>query len=589
LINNTSNSNTYGIYLLDPLNIILTNNTLKENSEYDIYFYIWTNSDTRCNNIMENNTVSGDTPIKFFNSTVNLQNEILSELILCNADNSNINNVTIIGSDSKKNNAILVLRTDNSNFTNINSSNNYYGIYLRYSSKNTLANNIVSSNKYSGLYTPYSNNNIITNNTANSNNVGISTGWSSHNNLITNNTANSNDNTGISIGEYSTNNTLTFNTANNNSRGLRLDIDSVNNTLMHNTFCFNFNRGYIYMYNYPTDIDNAGYDNIGNNNTCKTTHNWNDSGSERCEHYCSNKPFQPFINAKWELPDDDQYVVGTRIYFNDSEKTITKCTVACDYNDVLDMASVEAYVYYPNNALREHEFLQKVESNLSKCWQTIPDNLTCAIFEGRLTLTALDPFGDYTVLVKVNDTDGIFRNMSNTFEYIDICGNDADGDSVGEYCDNCPSTYNPLQNDIDVDGLGNACDNCINISNPSQIDSDNDRIGDACDKDMDNDEIIDREDNCPKVNNSNQSDADGDGVGDACDNCKYINNSDQGDLDHDDWGNVCDNCQKVYNTDQNDSDSDGLGDLCEEPPKIWSASSSGLEKKCILHWTGCLC
>jgi len=50
---------------------------------------------------------------------VNLQDEVLSELILCNAYNSNIENVTIEGSATKKNNGLLVIRTDHSNFTNI--------------------------------------------------------------------------------------------------------------------------------------------------------------------------------------------------------------------------------------------------------------------------------------------------------------------------------------------------------------------------------------------------------------------------------------------------------------------------------------
>ena len=95
---------------------------------YDIYFYA--GSDTQCNNIMENNTGSGDRPIKFFNSQVDLQNEVLSELILCNADNTNIDNVTIIGSETLNNSAIIVLFTENSNFTNINSSNNNRAIRI---------------------------------------------------------------------------------------------------------------------------------------------------------------------------------------------------------------------------------------------------------------------------------------------------------------------------------------------------------------------------------------------------------------------------------------------------------------------------
>jgi len=128
LTNNTANNNTrYGIRLHSSSNNTLKNNIVKENNKADIM--IEKDSDT-CNNIIENNTGSGDGPIKFFNSHVFLQNEILSELILCDADNSNVNNVTIAGSESFKNNGMFVFQTNDSNFTNINSSNNNYGILL---------------------------------------------------------------------------------------------------------------------------------------------------------------------------------------------------------------------------------------------------------------------------------------------------------------------------------------------------------------------------------------------------------------------------------------------------------------------------
>jgi hypothetical protein len=35
---------------------------------------------------------------------------------------------------------------------------------------------------------------------------------------------------------------------------------------------------------------------------------------------------------------------------------------------------------------------------------------------------------------------------------------DADGDGIGDVCDNCPDVKNPLQKDKDNDGVGDACE-----------------------------------------------------------------------------------------------------------------------------------
>ena len=181
----------------------------------------------------------------------------------------------------------------------------------------------------------------------------------------------------------------------------------------------------------------------------------------------------------------------------------------------------------------------------------------------------------------------------------DTPGNEADSDEDNA-CgldDNCQDFSNISQADADGDGIGDACDDCTDADDDgwgaagtdlfgcTEAEVDCDDLGeDGEDPDFDN---ICVDDNCPLTFNADQSDADSDGPGDVCDTCT--------DADADGWGrealdqstcpspgddcndlianssdpdgdNVCggfDNCPTVANPDQSNADVDGAGDSCD--------------------------
>ncbi|WP_421846200.1 thrombospondin type 3 repeat-containing protein [Marinobacter sp.] len=134
----------------------------------------------------------------------------------------------------------------------------------------------------------------------------------------------------------------------------------------------------------------------------------------------------------------------------------------------------------------------------------------------------------------------------------DACDTDTDGDTVADKADDGDGTFSVIDS---ADGG----DNCPLVANVSQEDADGDGVGDACENDGESDGIPDGADNCPAIANPGQEDLDGDGIGDVCDSDvdgDGINNEDA-------LGQSLDNCPRVANSDQSDTDGDGIGDACD--------------------------
>jgi hypothetical protein len=61
------------------------------------------------------------------------------------------------------------------------------------------------------------------------------------------------------------------------------------------------------------------------------------------------------------------------------------------------------------------------------------------------------------------------------------CGEDTDGNNIGDACESAGTTTTTILPDTDGDGIPDPSDNCPQTPNPGQADGDGDGVGDACD------------------------------------------------------------------------------------------------------------
>ncbi|MEW6036540.1 MAG: NosD domain-containing protein, partial [Candidatus Micrarchaeota archaeon] len=191
LITNNSafNASNYGMsFTSASFNQTVINNTLRESGIYDFFIVV---SNAGCAHTVQNNTGSGYRPIMYANTSVSWSDLEASEVFLCDADNSVLQNVSANGSDTLRNNAFFMFRTDNSLVNGSDSSDNYYSFYLDSSSNNSLANSRASNSSQGyGYYILNSANNTLRDNSANYSAYGFYLYSNSNDNLLSNNTAN---------------------------------------------------------------------------------------------------------------------------------------------------------------------------------------------------------------------------------------------------------------------------------------------------------------------------------------------------------------------------------------------------------------
>ncbi|MFC1691821.1 NosD domain-containing protein, partial [Nanoarchaeota archaeon] len=260
ITNIDTDSGTHGIYIDQAETVNIYHSSLLDNSLYDLY--LTAQSDDECSHTITNVTGTGTNPIVFFNSNLTLAhwNDNASEIILCNADDSVINNVTI-NHGATENNMILLLRTDNTNISNVVLSNFLYGLYLSTSNNTRLTDSSSTSNARSGIYISDSNYSIVTGSSFNSNTgEGIWLASASNDLVLSNCTTIGNALDGINISD--SDNAVISNCTSSSNKNSGIVFEVILNASLTDSY---FNNNTDYGIEFSGLVNSSIYNNYFNN------------------------------------------------------------------------------------------------------------------------------------------------------------------------------------------------------------------------------------------------------------------------------------------------------------------------------------
>jgi hypothetical protein len=147
--NLSADKNSVAFYIVSGDNALVINSNFTDSSTFDVRLDI-TNKLDMCSHNFSNVIGSLGYPLKYFNSSVSLSNEVLSQLILCDADNSNITNVSIYEKEGSTINGLMNYFVDDSNFTDLKFNNSGWGLYFINSNRNII-NNVEGFNGIYGI------------------------------------------------------------------------------------------------------------------------------------------------------------------------------------------------------------------------------------------------------------------------------------------------------------------------------------------------------------------------------------------------------------------------------------------------------
>ncbi|UCE36032.1 MAG: right-handed parallel beta-helix repeat-containing protein [Thermoplasmata archaeon] len=252
VINNNISSIVEGLYLYRSQRNLIENNTMIYNG---IFIAGYIPEDWNTHIINTTNTIN-DKPIYYWKNKVGgTVPKGAGEIILANCTNIVVDNQNV--SDGSV--GIELGFSSNNTITEVNSSNNEYGMYIFRSNLNLIDNSTFSSNNEVGIYLEYSHyNNFTENNISDNGGSGILI-YVSRGNTIANITASSNYLAGIYLLEFSNGNILTNNIVSDNGYGIYLT--SENNYIAYNMAFSNYRSGIGLTSNNNVISYNTAFDN----------------------------------------------------------------------------------------------------------------------------------------------------------------------------------------------------------------------------------------------------------------------------------------------------------------------------------------
>jgi len=257
--------------------INISSSNFTNNGYFDIFSQV---TEEYCNDTVLDNVLGTDyQEILFYNSEIVIDswNDNFTSIILCNADNSIINNVNLTGN---KSNGIILLDTDNVNLTNLYLNKSYNSLYIKNDNSVRIENTTIENSENYGIYfrsDGYINNVNIsksgyglffnTDDGANvsnceifNNSYGITLNSGNDDNIFFNNKLYDND-IGIYIDDSNSDNNILFNNIFNNTENLKFDSyqnQYWNKTNQLGTNIYDTNNPYIGG-NYWSDMSGTGF------------------------------------------------------------------------------------------------------------------------------------------------------------------------------------------------------------------------------------------------------------------------------------------------------------------------------------------